>query len=83
MPGVAFAPAPYCYRCPLKLYDPETCGMACAEAIADVIKFETSDNVAFFVAEPILGEGGIIVPPGDYFKTVKKVLASMKEVLEA
>lgn len=74
MPGVSFAPAPYCYRCPLKLYDPETCGMACAEAIADVIKFETSDNVAFFVAEPIMGEGGIIVPPADYFKTVKKVL---------
>ena len=74
MPGVAFAPAPYCYRCPLKLYNPETCGMACAEAIADVIKFETSDNVAFFVAEPIMGEGGILVPPPDYFKTVKKVL---------
>jgi 4-aminobutyrate aminotransferase len=74
MPGVAFAPAPYCYRCPLKLYDPETCGMACAEAVADVIKFETSDNVAFFVAEPIMGEGGIIVPPANYFRTVKKVL---------
>jgi 4-aminobutyrate aminotransferase-like enzyme len=74
MPGVAFAPAPYCYRCPLKLYDPATCEMACAEAIADVIKFETSDNVAFFVAEPIMGEGGIIVPPPNYFKTVKKVL---------
>jgi 4-aminobutyrate aminotransferase len=74
MPGVAFAPAPYCYRCPLKLYDPDTCGMACAEAIDDVIKFETSDNVAFFVAEPIMGEGGIIVPPVNYFQTVKKVL---------
>ena len=74
MPGVAFAPAPYCYRCPLKLYNPETCSMACAEAIADVIQFETSENVAFFVAEPIMGEGGIIVPPANYFKSVKKVL---------
>jgi 4-aminobutyrate aminotransferase len=74
MPGVAFAPAPYCYRCPLRLYNPETCGMACAEAVADVIKFETSDNVAFFVAEPIMGEGGILVPPANYFKTVKQVL---------
>jgi 4-aminobutyrate aminotransferase-like enzyme len=74
MPGVSFAPAPYCCRCPLKLYDPETCGMACAQAVADVIQFETFDNVAFFVAGPIIGEGGIIVPPADYFKTVKKVL---------
>ncbi len=35
--------------------------MACAEALADVIQFETSDNVAFFVAEPVMGEGGIIM----------------------
>lgn len=35
--------------------------MACAETLADVIQFETSDNVAFFVAEPVMGEGGIIM----------------------
>jgi 4-aminobutyrate aminotransferase-like enzyme len=45
----------------LKLFNPETCGMACAETLADVIQFETSDNVAFFVAEPVMGEGGIIM----------------------
>lgn len=74
MPGVAFAPSPYCYRCPLNLGDPETCGMACAEAVADVIKYHTSDNVAYFIAEPVMGEGGIIAPPAGYFQAVKKVL---------
>ena len=73
MPGVAFAPAPYCYRCPLGL-TPESCGTACAEAIDDVINFHTADHVAFFVAEPLLGEGGLIVPPDDYFKVAKEVL---------
>jgi 4-aminobutyrate aminotransferase/(S)-3-amino-2-methylpropionate transaminase len=73
MPGVAFAPAPYCYRCPLGL-ELESCGMACAKAIDDVIKFHTADNVAFFVAEPLLGEGGLIVPPDDYFRVAKEVL---------
>ena len=73
MPGVAFAPAPYCDRCPLGR-EPETCGMACAAAIDDVINFHTSDNVAYFVAEPLLGEGGLIVPPENYFKAVKEVL---------
>ncbi len=73
MPGVAFAPAPYCYRCPLCL-ELESCGMACAKAIDDVIKFHTADNVAFFVAEPLLGEGGLIVPPDDYFRVAKEVL---------
>lgn len=74
MPGVAFAPAPYCYRCPLKMGDPETCGMACAEMLGDVIRTQTSENVAYFIAEPVLGEGGIIAPPEKYFETVKQVL---------
>jgi 4-aminobutyrate aminotransferase len=65
MPGVAFAPAPYCYRCPLNL-EVETCGMACAAAIDDVIKFHTSD--------PLMGEGGLIVPPEEYFKVAREVL---------
>jgi 4-aminobutyrate aminotransferase len=73
MPGVAFAPAPYCYRCPLGL-EPDSCGTACAEAIDDVINFHTADNVAFFIAEPLLGEGGLIVPPDDYFKVAKEIL---------
>jgi 4-aminobutyrate aminotransferase-like enzyme len=54
--------------------DPEQCGMVCAEYLADVIKDQTSENVAYFIAEPVLGEGGIIVPPIDYFRTVKQIL---------
>jgi 4-aminobutyrate aminotransferase/(S)-3-amino-2-methylpropionate transaminase len=75
MPGVAFAPAPYCYRCPLGR-ELDSCGMACARAIDEVIDFHTADNVAYFIAEPVLGEGGIIVPPVEYFKVVKEVLDS-------
>jgi 4-aminobutyrate aminotransferase/(S)-3-amino-2-methylpropionate transaminase len=74
MPGVAFTPAPYCYRCPFKIGDPERCDMACAEHLADVIRCHTSENVAYFVAEPVMGEGGIIPPPADYFKRVKEIL---------
>jgi 4-aminobutyrate aminotransferase-like enzyme len=40
----------------------------------DVIRFETSGDVAAFIAEPVLGEGGIIVPPANYFREIKKVL---------
>jgi 4-aminobutyrate aminotransferase len=64
--GVAFAPAPYCYRCPLKMKYP-SCGMACAHALKDTIKQQTSGDVAAFLAEPVLGEGGIVVPPPEYF----------------
>lgn len=71
--GVAFAPAPYCYRCPLGLEYPK-CGIQCAKMVSDVISFSTSGGVAAFIAEPIMGEGGIIVPPPEYFTEVKKIL---------
>jgi 4-aminobutyrate aminotransferase len=73
MSGVAFAPAPYCYRCPLGLKYLE-CDIQCAKMIQDVISYSTSNNVAGFIAEPVMGEGGIIVPPPEYFKEVKKIL---------
>ena len=74
MPGVAFVPSPYCYRCPFKMGNPEKCSMACAENLSEVIRYHTSDNVAFFIAEPIMGEGGIIPPPLSYFKIIKQIL---------
>ena len=39
-----------------------------------VIDLRTSGDVAAFIAEPVLGEGGIIVPPPDYFRRVKEIL---------
>jgi 4-aminobutyrate aminotransferase/(S)-3-amino-2-methylpropionate transaminase len=72
-PGIAFAPAPYAYRS-LWPKDPEECGRQCAKAIDDVIRFATSNDVAAFIAEPVMGEGGIIVPPLNYFKEVKRIL---------
>lgn len=80
MPGVSFAPAPYCYRCAFNL-KPETCGMRCAEYIEDIIKFDTSGDVAAFIAEPVMGEGGIIPPPEAYFKKAKEILDHYKILL--
>ena len=71
-PGVAFVPAPYCYRAPWA--DPEECCRRWAQALEEVIRFATADDVAAFIAEPVLGEGGILVPPPNYFKTLKPVL---------
>lgn len=71
--GVSFAPVPYVYRSQWR-DDPEECGRQCAKAIEDVIRFSTSGSVAAFIAEPVMGEGGIIVPPPNYFHEVKKVL---------
>ncbi len=71
--GIAFAPTPYCYRCPFGKAYPN-CNLECAKAVEDVFRFDTSDNVAAFIAEPVMGEGGIIPPPKEYFKEVKSIL---------
>lgn len=72
-PGISFAPAPYVYRS-LWPNDPEECARQCANSIDEIVRFATSNDVAAFIAEPLMGEGGIIVPPDNYFKEVKKVL---------
>jgi len=69
-PGIAHAPAPYCYRCPLSY---PSCGMECARKVEDIIKYHTSGDVAALIAEPIMGEGGIIVPPDGYHTEVQKI----------
>ncbi|HZB46173.1 MAG TPA: aspartate aminotransferase family protein [Pyrinomonadaceae bacterium] len=70
--GIVHARAPYCYRCPLKLTYPE-CGLACAEDIEDVIMTTTTGEIAAFMAEPILGVGGFIVPPQGYFERAAEI----------
>ena len=73
MVGCTFLPAPYCYRCFFELEYPK-CHLRCARALEDIIRFNTYDSVAAFIAEPLLGEGGIITPPDDYFLEIDKIL---------
>ncbi|MCW5960242.1 MAG: aspartate aminotransferase family protein [Pyrinomonadaceae bacterium] len=65
--GMVHAAAPYCYRCPFKLEYP-SCGVACAQDIENIIQTTTTGEIAAFMAEPILGVGGFIVPPPEYFE---------------
>ncbi len=71
--GVKHALAPYCYRCPLKLTYPE-CGVACAEDIEELIRTTTPGKVAAFIAEPIMGVGGFITPPKEYFQIAAEIV---------
>ncbi|HST53415.1 MAG TPA: aspartate aminotransferase family protein [Pyrinomonadaceae bacterium] len=70
--GIVHARAPYCYRCPFKLTYPE-CGLACAEDIEELIMTSTTGEIAAFMAEPILGVGGFIVPPAGYFERAVEI----------
>ncbi len=65
------APTPYSYRS--KLSEKE-CGIEVANRLEEVIDRQTTGDVAAFIMEPILGEGGIIIPPDSYFSEIVKIL---------
>jgi adenosylmethionine-8-amino-7-oxononanoate aminotransferase len=72
--GVGFikVPPPYCYRCPFALSHPG-CDVRCAQFLSDVIENEDAETVAAFIGEPILGGGGVIDPPPEYWPMVKEI----------
>src|SRR5512146_383240 len=76
-PGVAFLPAPYLFRSPWR-DSPDEAVRQWVQMLDDSIRYGTSNDVAAFIAEPVMGEGGIIVPPANYFREVKKVLDAHK-----
>jgi 4-aminobutyrate aminotransferase len=73
VPGVVHAAAPYCYRCPFGLEYP-SCELRCAQDIEELIQTTTSGRIAAFLAEPILGVGGFVTPPREYFKVAQAIV---------
>lgn len=72
VPGFRQIPPPYCYRCFYGKTYPE-CDFECARALEGAIEYGTYNNVAAFVAEPIQGSGGHVLPPDkEYFKIVRE-----------
>ncbi|MDP9018613.1 MAG: aspartate aminotransferase family protein [Candidatus Eremiobacteraeota bacterium] len=81
-PNVAFAPNPYCYRCPLNLEYP-SCEIACAKAAKRVIETQTNGAPAAMIAETIAGVGGMITPPAEYFQVLQETLKPFGTLLIA
>ncbi|MDT9718194.1 aspartate aminotransferase family protein [Paenibacillus sp. ClWae2A] len=75
-------PAPYCYRCPFKSSNGD-CDYQCVEAISDAIEYASSGSVACMIIEPILGNGGNIIPPAGYFKRLRKLCDEYNIILIA
>ncbi len=66
-------PAPYCYQCSLNQSFP-SCQLACVNEIETAIKRIGSDQIAAFIAEPIIGAaGGVVVPPEGYYQQVREI----------
>ena len=72
-PGVVHAHNAYCYRCPFGLEYP-ACDIRCGRDVKELIQTATSGRVAAFIAEPIQGVGGVVVPPPEYFQVVEAIV---------
>ncbi|MBI5902582.1 MAG: aspartate aminotransferase family protein [Deltaproteobacteria bacterium] len=71
LPSVFHAPYPYCYRCPMGKKSGE-CSLECFGFLEKMLKHQISaEEVACAVIEPVLGEGGYVVPPAEYLKRIE------------
>jgi adenosylmethionine-8-amino-7-oxononanoate aminotransferase len=66
-----FAP-PYCYRCEFGQTYP-SCRLACAHDLETQVLREGPETVAAVILEPVMGTGGILVPPPDYFEPIHDI----------
>ena len=65
---------PHHYRFAETGEDEEAFATRLAESLDKLIEAEGPETVAAFFAEPVMGAGGVIVPPRTYFDKVQKVL---------
>ncbi|HYB74492.1 MAG TPA: aspartate aminotransferase family protein [Candidatus Sulfotelmatobacter sp.] len=72
MPGLYSSPYANCYRCPLHLRHPE-CGIACAEHLRHVIRYQTQGEIAAIIVEPMQGTAGNVVPPEGFLRAVQAI----------
>jgi 4-aminobutyrate aminotransferase/(S)-3-amino-2-methylpropionate transaminase len=72
-PEVYAIGSPYCYRCPMGKTYP-ACNAACADLLTELfVKQIEAASIACMVMEPVMGEGGFIVPPKPYVQKVKAI----------
>jgi 4-aminobutyrate aminotransferase/(S)-3-amino-2-methylpropionate transaminase len=72
-PEIYRMPYAYCYRCTFGLVYP-SCEIRCAHFLRNFFHTYTSaDQVAALIVEPVLGEGGFVVPPKEYFKFIYEI----------
>jgi len=82
VPHFVHTAAPYPYRL-TEVRPDETVGQAAARMLEETILREGPDTVAAFIAEPVQGAGGVIVPPDDYFPRVREICTRHQVLLIA
>jgi 4-aminobutyrate--pyruvate transaminase len=74
LPGVLRVSAPHYYLGAAKDESEAKFVERLAQQLEDLIAREGADTIAAFIAEPVQGAGGVIVPPAGYFERVQAIL---------
>jgi len=74
VPDVVHTPYPYCYRCPFGK-QADACAVECVKFIEDTLlkTIAPAAETAAIALEPVLGEGGYVVPPQKFFTELARV----------
>ena len=83
LPGFIHTMTPHYYHGALEGESEEAFATRCAEELDKLIVAEGPDTVAAMFAEPIMGAGGVIVPPRGYFEKIQAVLKKHDVLLVA
>lgn len=72
MPGAVHFLDPFCYRCPFGQKE-NSCNRECISHVEEIIKYEGPDKVAAIIMEGVVGSNGLIIPPDDYWASIRKI----------
>ena len=72
--GFIFVSTPHHYRCAHEDESEEEFAQRLADELEETIQREGPDTVAAFIAEPVMGAGGVMPPPRGYFDLIQPIL---------
>lgn len=73
--GITRFPYAYCYRCPYGKSYPD-CDMWCLKRIEETLEttsYVAPEETAAIIVEPVLGEGGYVVPPPEFLQGLRDI----------
>jgi putrescine aminotransferase len=73
VPNIVHVMMPYAYELALPGESDDDFGLRAARSVEDAILQAGADNVAAFIGEPIMGAGGVKIPPASYWPEIQRI----------
>ena len=73
VPNIVHVMMPYAYELALPGESDHDFGLRAARAVEDAILEAGPDNVAAFIGEPVMGAGGVKIPPASYWPEIQRI----------